>query len=126
MFELHEEVAKLFRYVNRYIVEGQVFYAQDTSLLLYRVRQLPKAPNASDALNSPEAVTPENLPLLDPSGAYILQAKVDVLDGNSQEQRERGLRQLFTLRDTLKPEVDLIAPDRLALDTRIQVPRRRD
>lgn len=112
--------------MNRYLVEGQVFYAQDTSLLLYRVRQLPKAQSAPNALDISAALTAGNLPLLDQSEAYILHAKIDILDGNSQDQRERASRQLFNLRDSFKSEVELLAPDRLALDTKIQVPRRRD
>lgn len=107
-------------------MEGQVFYAQDVSLFLYQVRQLSKVQDAAIALDVTKLPTREKLPLLDPSEAYVLHAKVDVFDGNSQELRERASRQLFAVRDALQSEVELLAPDRLALDTKIQVPRRRD
>ena len=112
-------------YVTRYMTEGQVFYSQDTSLLLYRVRQLTKAEPASTAsdITSLPAIT--DLQLLDPSGAYLLQATIEIVDGNSQELRDRATRQLSGIRDSLKSEITLTQPDRLALDTRIPIPVRR-
>lgn len=106
-------------------MEGQAFYAQDTSLLLYRIRQIFKSQDPTTALDTSILSSPQTSKLLDPTGAYVLHAKIDIQDGNNQALREQATKQLFALRDTLKSEVTLAAPDRLAMDTKIQIPRRR-
>lgn len=98
---------------------------QDTTLLLHRVRQLPKAQTPADAIKFPNNTSRNALDLLDKSGTYMLQASVDITDGNSQELRDRATRQLNSLKETLGSEVNLVQPDRLSLDTRIPIPLRR-
>lgn len=61
----------------------------------------------------------EELDLMDGSGAYVLQAMIEISDGANTELRDRGLRQLTAMRDLLRPVVKLEPADRLALDTRI-------
>ncbi|KAK5073803.1 hypothetical protein LTR64_007059 [Lithohypha guttulata] len=113
-----------FEYVNRYVVEGQRFYHQDTSLFLHRVRRLPAPRDNVSATDISDLPPWAKLPLFDASGTYILQAMVEIVDGNTQELRDRATGQLLALRDTLKSEVTLAQPDRLALDTRVPITRR--
>lgn len=65
-----------------------------------------------------------DMQLLDPSGSYILVASLDIAESNNQELRDRGIRQLLALKDTLKQGVTLAPADRLSLDTRIVVSSR--
>lgn len=55
--------------------------------------------------------------LIDISGAYILQASVDAVDGSTAELKDRASSQLLAMKDTLKQAVNLSPGDRLALST---------
>lgn len=66
----------------------------------------------------------KDLDLLDGSGAYVLQAALEIADGTSAELKDRGARQLTAIRDLLRPVVRLEPADRLALDTRIPLIRK--
>jgi Med18 protein len=67
----------------------------------------------------------EKLTPLDSSESYMLQASVEVVDGNNPELKDRALRALMTIKETLKQSVVLVPGDRLALDTRLPVAPRR-
>lgn len=112
------------RYISRYLVVGDKFFDQETTLFLHQVLQTPqveKPPQASDLsfLSSTEDLKP-----LDASGGYVLQAFIDAADGNNLELKDRGTKQLLAMRETLKQAVVLTPGDRLALDTRLIVNRR--
>ena len=51
----------------------------------------------------------------------MLQASIDVVDGNHPELKERAARQLLGHKEALKQAVELTPGDRLALDTRLPV-----
>lgn len=63
--------------------------------------------------------------LVDLTGAYVLQASIDIVDGNSEDLKIRASEQLVSMRDTLRQAVNLGPADRLSLDMRIAVPVRR-
>lgn len=103
------------RHVTTYTISGHRFTHHSTSLLLYRV-PLPAATVEDDT-------TSDGLPqvrLLDPSGAYILQASVQVQDGSKVETMTKGVNELLGLKEILKGAVELEIGDRLALDTRVR------
>lgn len=56
----------------------------------------------------------------DPSGAYMLEAKVRVQDYNNQAVLEDGLEELKGFQKQMKGCVELDIPDRLSLDTRVR------
>ena len=56
--------------------------------------------------------------LLDPSGAYLVQACIRVQDGSKVEIVNRGMTELLNLKETLRGVVDLDIGDRLAMDSR--------
>ncbi len=58
--------------------------------------------------------------LLDPSGAYLLQASVRVQDGGKPESMTLAVNELLAIRETLKGLVELEPGDRLAMDTRVK------
>jgi hypothetical protein len=108
------------------MVLGSRFYDNDVTILVHKVAQLPEAP-AEAAVS--DASMPENvddLPDLDGTGGYIVQASIDILDGNSAELKEKGSRQLLAIKEALKQAIELVPGDRLALDTRIPVNMRRN
>ena len=109
-------------YIDRYLVKGDRFYDQDTTLFLHRLYKVPSVKEA-DAPNSSFLDEPDAVGLFDSSGSYILQASVDVVDGSVAELKDRASGQLLVMRDTLRQAVNLTPGDRLALDTR--APNRR-
>lgn len=62
---------------------------------------------------------------MDTTETYVLQASIDIVDGNSEDLKNRASEQLVSMRETLKQAVALAPADRLALDMRIAVPMRR-
>lgn len=107
--------------MNRYVVKGDRFYDQDTTLFLHRLYKAPDAPRGQ-AENWSFMNEADSTSLFDISGAYILQASVDAVDGSTAELKDRASAQLLAMRDTLKQAVSLTPGDRLALDTK--APRR--
>lgn len=107
--------------MNRYIVKGDKFYDQDTTLFLHRLYKAPdtQGGRAEDWSFMNKADTAS---LLDISGAYLLQVSVDAADGSTAELKDRASAQLLAMKDTLKSAVSLTPGDRLALDTK--APRR--
>lgn len=61
--------------------------------------------------------------LFDISGAYILQASVEAMDGSAAELKDRASAQLLAMKETLRQAVTLSPGDRLALDTRAPAKR---
>lgn len=57
---------------------------------------------------------------LDPSEAYILEAKVRVQDFNQTAVLENAVREIAAFQEQMKGCVELALPDRLALDTRVK------
>ncbi|KAK5086077.1 Mediator of RNA polymerase II transcription subunit 18 [Exophiala xenobiotica] len=110
-----------YDYVQRYYVEGERFYNQDTTLFLHRMRELPAVQSGQNPLHVSELPAPDKCRLLDASESWLLEASIDIADGKTQELRDRATRQLMSMRETLSPSVKLEKPDRLALDTRIPV-----
>ncbi|KAL9098101.1 MAG: hypothetical protein Q9163_006175, partial [Psora crenata] len=55
---------------------------------------------------------------LDPSGAYTLEAGIQVQDGSKVEIMNKGMNEMLNIKETLKGVVELDVGDRLAMDTR--------
>ncbi|EXJ81994.1 hypothetical protein A1O1_08062 [Capronia coronata CBS 617.96] len=110
-----------YEYVSRYIVVGSKFYDHDTTLFVHKVLRLSQI-SADEAVRDTSFLPNiTELPELDGSGGYTIQASIDVVDGNNPELKERATRQLLALKEALKQAVDLTPGDRLSLDTRVPV-----
>ncbi|EXJ77495.1 hypothetical protein A1O3_09721 [Capronia epimyces CBS 606.96] len=108
-----------YEYVSRYMVVGSRFYDHDTSLFVHKVLRLPQVP-ADEALRDTSFLTKTSeLPEQDGSGGYLIQASIDVVDGNNPDLKDRATRQLLALKEALRQAVELTPGDRLALDTRV-------
>ncbi|KAK4949667.1 hypothetical protein LTR10_011508 [Elasticomyces elasticus] len=114
-----------YEYVSRYLVLGSRFYDHDTTLFVHKVLQLPQVPSGEAISDQSFLSSISELQDLDGSGGYMVQASIDVVDGNNPELKERATRQLLSIRESLKQAVDLTPGDRLALDTRLPVSSRR-
>ena len=107
------------------MVVGSRFYENDTTIFVHKVLRLPRVA-AEEAI--PDEAYDSNtneLSDLDGSGGYIVQASIDVVDGNNSELKDRATRQLLGIKEALKQAVDLTPGDRLALDTRLPANSRR-
>jgi len=107
------------RFVSEYYIEGHCFIHGDVVIFLHRplhepgVRSLETAPKVD--LPAFAALQP-----FDPSGAYILEAKVRVQDLNTPAVLENGVGQLKSFQQQMKGCVQLELPDRLALNTQVK------
>lgn len=107
------------RFVSEYYIEGHRYIHGDVVIFLHRVlhepgvRSLETAPKVH--LPSFEALQP-----FDPSGAYILEAKVRVLDLDNPAVLEDGVGQMAAFQQQMSGCVELAIPDRLGLDTRVK------
>ncbi|ETN38027.1 uncharacterized protein HMPREF1541_07650 [Cyphellophora europaea CBS 101466] len=106
-----------YDYVNRYLVKGDRFYDQDTTLSLHQLYRIPEA-KGNEAEDWSFAKKDDAVSLFDISGAYILHVSIEAVDGSKAELKDRASAQLLAMRDTLKQAVALTPGDRLALDTR--------
>ena len=107
------------RYVSRYVVIEQKLYDQNVSLSLKRILRVS---NREVQYNSTNAdIMPKNKDLvpLSESKTVILTATVETTDGSNAELRERAIRELLIMKETMKGAVDLLPGDRLALDTKV-------
>ena len=121
--------------IARYNLKGQRFtYGEWVNVRVYRI-YLPGAGDVSSSTG--QAGGPQNQQgqehqpqptgefenienLLDPSGAYILEASVKVSDGQDLKCMGKGTEELVGLRDVLKGCVDLEVGERGGLDTRVR------
>jgi len=99
------------------MVEGHRFVLNNIVLFLHRILHWQK-PVDPPSINTPVRSS-ENLKPLDPSGGYILEAKIRLSDSNPVLLKI-GEEQLLGLRTRLIGVVDMKVPERLALDTRVK------
>lgn len=103
-------------HVSSYYLSGHRFAHLNSSLSLYRAH----VPSPSDLESMDITNDISHARLLDPSGAYILQAEIKVHDGSKVELMNKGMNELMNLKETLKGVVELDVGDRLAMDTRVR------
>jgi mediator of RNA polymerase II transcription subunit 18 len=107
------------RFVSEYYIEGHRFVHENVVILLHRVLHEP-------GVRSLETAPKEELPAfaalqpLDPSGAYILEAKIRVHDLNNPVVLVAGVEELKRFQKQMKGCVELDVPERLSLDTRVK------
>ncbi|KAF1976003.1 hypothetical protein BU23DRAFT_58523 [Bimuria novae-zelandiae CBS 107.79] len=107
------------QFVSEYYVEGHRFVHGNVVVFLHRILH---EPGVRSLETTPKVDPPEFAALkpFDPSGAYILEAKVRVQDYNNQTVLEEGVNELKSFQKQMKGCVELDIPDRLSLDTRVR------
>ena len=100
-------------------MEGNRFVLNNVVVFLHRVLH---EPGVRSLETTPKVDPPAFAALkpFDPSGAYILEAKVRVQDLNNQAVVEEGVNELKAFQKQMKGCVELDIPDRLSLDTRVK------
>ena len=120
VFHSYDQCSRYSRFMNEYIVEGQRLIHKDIVLTLHRILYFgPQDPSQATAFKT---VLPplENIPLLDTSGAFILEACVRVDDRTKPALIKAATEELGRFKNEMKGSVDLRNPERLALDTRVK------
>lgn len=107
------------RFISEYYVEGHRFVHENIVIFLHRILH---EPGVRSLETSPKPVLPSFSALqpLDPSGAYILEAKIRVQDLNNTVVSDAGVEELNRFKTQMKGCVELVAPERLLLDTRVK------
>jgi mediator of RNA polymerase II transcription subunit 18 len=105
--------------VTEYYIEGHCFVHGDVVIFLHRPLH---EPGVRSLETSPKVDLPAFAALkpFDPSGAYVLEAKVRVQDFNNPAVVENGVGQLKALQQQMEGCVKLDLPDRLAMDMRVK------
>jgi len=106
-------------YVSEYYLEGHRYVHKNIVILLHRILQEPGVRPIQKALN-PSLPPFESITPLDPSGSYILQASIRVNDQAGTALIDAGVEELKAFKNLMKGCVELDAPDRLLLDTRVK------
>ncbi|KNG52298.1 rna polymerase ii mediator complex subunit [Stemphylium lycopersici] len=106
-------------FVTEYYVEGYRFVHGNVVIFLHRILHEPGVRNIQKA---PKTTLPTftGLKLLDPSGAYVLDATVQIEDFNNAAVLEAGVNELKRFQTQMKGCVNLVLPDRLAQDSRVK------
>jgi len=86
-------------------------------LSLFRILRNSDAIPGSSATTLPSL---DSLKLLDASGAFVLEARIRIEDRTKPSLVSAATDELGSFRDLMKGSVDMRAPDRLALDTRVR------
>ncbi|KAF2467057.1 uncharacterized protein BDR25DRAFT_72797 [Lindgomyces ingoldianus] len=107
------------QFVSEYYLEGHRFVHDNIVILLHRVLH---EPGARSLENSPKMALPnfDALKPFDPSGAYVLEAKIRVHDLNNPSVLDAGIEELKRFKSQMKGCVELEVPERLLLDTRVK------
>ncbi|KAF2759781.1 hypothetical protein EJ05DRAFT_498982 [Pseudovirgaria hyperparasitica] len=107
-----------YNYVGEHILEGHRYVHKNVVILLHRLLTYHELPPSQ----SPVATLPsyESLKPVDPSGAYIMQTSVRLVDNAGPDNLGRGQEELVKFQGTMKGIVELQVVDRLALDTRVK------
>ncbi|KAF2266660.1 hypothetical protein CC78DRAFT_566727 [Lojkania enalia] len=107
------------QFVSEYYLEGHRFVHENVVILLFRILH---EPGVRSLETSPRDTLPSfaSLQPLDPSSAYILEAKIRVQDLNNPAVLDAGVDELKRFKTQMRGCVEISVPDRLLLDTRVK------
>ncbi|KAF2273224.1 uncharacterized protein EI97DRAFT_496154 [Westerdykella ornata] len=108
-----------YKFVTEYYVSGHRFMHGNIELTLYRILH---EPDVRLSQTAPKIVLPslDDLKLVDPSGAYLVEAKLRVEDINIEPLARQCCQEMNEFREMMKGCVNFEAPDRLELDYRLK------
>jgi len=107
-----------FQKLHEYYVEGQRFTCRDLSISLYR-HLLPPPPDEGTEPKD-DVVKLDDMELLDPSGAFVVEATVRIDDRTKPALVQTATEELNWFRTEMKGCIDMRVPERLSLDTRVR------
>lgn len=106
-----------YMYKSQYATLGHRFVYGNIIIRITRLFS-PQTPS-DDALQAPLRST-EGLALVDPSGSFMVEATIRVADPSNSKIADQAKQELLAFQTYMDGVLDLYAPDRLALDTRVK------
>lgn len=105
------------RFVTELVSEGHRLIHKNVILTLFRLVRV-----SDEAVTAPAEKLPlvESLKPLDPSGAFVLEARIRIDDRTKPTLVSQATDDLNKFKNLMRGSVDMRAPDRLALDTRVR------
>ncbi|GAB7348237.1 hypothetical protein MBLNU459_g6231t2 [Dothideomycetes sp. NU459] len=106
-----------YNYVTEFLTEGHRLVHKNIVLSLFRILRISNEQQTvpAESLPSLSSLTP-----LDASGAFVLEARIRIEDRTKPSLISAATDELGVFRDLMKGSIDMRAPDRLALDTRVR------
>lgn len=108
-----------FSRVADYYIEGQRLTCRDIDISLYRHILAGTADNGTTA-DERDGLKLDDMKLLDPSGAFIVEATVRIDDRTKPALVLTATEELTWFRSEMKGSIEMRAPERLSLDTRVR------
>ena len=93
----------------QYTASGQRFICENIIIRVTRMR--PASLTPTDPVHGTPPLS-EDLPLLDASGSYVIEAGIRVVDGASSAKREEAKTELLDFAEKVKGSINLVVPDR--------------
>jgi mediator of RNA polymerase II transcription subunit 18 len=108
--------------MKEFYIEGHRYVLENVNIFLFRILHDLVEPDLHSPVDTPRVNIPafDTLKLLDPSGAYTLDARVRVLDFNDSAVLESGVKELIAFQTQMDGCVELAIPDRNEMDTRVK------
>lgn len=116
---LRIQQSDLYRLKRQHIQTGHQFVHDDVIVKIYRYYCIPSQDAPTDPLSLPPP-SPADLKQVDASGSWIVEVVVRVEEVTNSALVEHAKKQLLTFKETMDGALDLIAPDRFVLDTRVR------
>jgi len=108
-----------FSKVGDYYIEGQRLTCRDLAISLYR-HILPDQADDGTTEGKVDVFKLDGMKLLDPSGAFIVEATVRIDDRTKPALVQTATEELNWFRSETKGSIDMRVPERLSLDTRVR------
>ncbi|GAB7344833.1 hypothetical protein MBLNU457_3286t1 [Dothideomycetes sp. NU457] len=108
-----------FSKVAEYFIEGQRLTCRDIAISLYR-HLLPDTGNNGTTEGQSDVFKLDEMKLLDPSGAFIVEATVRIDDRTKPALVQTATEELNWFRSEMKGSIEMRVPERLSLDTRVR------
>ncbi|KAI5359957.1 Putative mediator complex, subunit Med18 [Septoria linicola] len=109
---------QLYQFKRQYVQTGNRFVRDNVIVKILRYYshhgQMPQDP--IDAA----PVVASKLKLVDGSGTWLIEVTIRVEDGADTDLNDKAIKELMSFQSSVTGALDLIAPDRLALDTRVK------
>ncbi|CZT17391.1 uncharacterized protein RCC_03225 [Ramularia collo-cygni] len=105
-----------YKYRHQYTLSGHQFVAGNIVIRVYRFHEEEYAGNPINR----DLFVPTESNLIDQSGAWVVEAVVRVEDPSITKIMDAAKRELAHFRVAMEGALDLYAPDRLTLDTRVR------
>lgn len=111
--------ANKFSKVTEYYIEGQRLTCRDIAISLYR-HLLSDQADGKTSEDKNDVFKLNDMKLLDPSGAFIVEATVRIDDRTKPVLVQTATEELNWFRNEMKGSIEMRVPERLSLDTRVR------